>query len=193
MDKITLWLSILRSCFALPFPAYPLVSWPQQVVEYDLTADDKFLVLASDGVWEFVSCEDSVAIVQEEMSKAEAEAGKKESSSATNSNSNAKPAATPAATVTAAATSGVTAAAAVSPAVSATGTPPPPAAAAAAAAAAAGGGKARKGKRQGPGNPLEAAVKRLMTVSRDRWLEKDQGAYVDDITAVLVAFTHHEV
>ena len=54
------------------------------MVEYDLTPDDKFLVLASDGVWEFVSCEDSVAIVHEEMSKAEAEGGKREGSSGSN-------------------------------------------------------------------------------------------------------------
>ena len=143
------------------------------MVEYDLTPDDKFLVLASDGVWEFVSCEDSVAIVHEEMSKAEAEGGKREGSSG----SNATPASTPEATVATGAATGVTAAAG----------------AATAAGTGAGGGKARKGKRQGPGNPLEAAVKCLMTVSRDRWLERDQGAYVDDITALLVAFTHHEV
>lgn len=36
-----------------------------EIFEYDLKVDDKFVILASDGVWEFISSSECVSIVKE--------------------------------------------------------------------------------------------------------------------------------
>ena len=38
---------------------------PLEILEYDVTADDEFLVMASDGVWEFMSNEEVARIARD--------------------------------------------------------------------------------------------------------------------------------
>ncbi|CAI5458312.1 unnamed protein product [Closterium sp. Yama58-4] len=40
---------------------------------------------------------------------------------------------------------------------------------------------------------IEAGVKALLALAKERWLTKDGAGYVDDITALVVGFTHRKV
>eukprot|EP00245_Coleochaete_scutata_P005701 TRINITY_DN19459_c0_g1_i1.p1 TRINITY_DN19459_c0_g1~~TRINITY_DN19459_c0_g1_i1.p1 ORF type:complete len:511 (+),score=60.88 TRINITY_DN19459_c0_g1_i1:394-1926(+) len=82
------------------------VSAEPEICTYNLTSQDRFLILASDGVWEFISSEEAVKIVSD--------------------------------------------------------SPTP-----------------------------ESGCKKLMMTARSRWLGLDHGCYVDDITAMVIGFTHH--
>eukprot|EP00850_Spirogloea_muscicola_P011657 SM000073S21433 [mRNA] locus=s73:227849:228462:- [translate_table: standard] len=81
------------------------VTTEAEIMKYELSSEDRFVILASDGVWEWVSNSDAVSIV---------------ASSPT----------------------------------------------------------------------TEAGCKKLMMTARSRWLGTDRGSYVDDITCMVIRFTH---
>ncbi|CAI5458311.1 unnamed protein product [Closterium sp. Yama58-4] len=40
---------------------------------------------------------------------------------------------------------------------------------------------------------IEAGVKALLALAKERWLKRDGAGYVDDVTALVVGFTHRKV
>lgn len=56
----------------------PYINHLPDIMVHDLTPEDKFLVLASDGLWDELNRKESAQIISEKLKKLQAEAGEKQ-------------------------------------------------------------------------------------------------------------------
>ncbi len=61
-------LAMARSIGDLAVKPIGVIAEPE-ITEYDIASEDRFIILASDGVWEFLSSQDAVDIVQEKIGR----------------------------------------------------------------------------------------------------------------------------